>query len=113
MLLAAGGLGRGKTFDEVGAEGLVLAVIGWVGGLAAGWGLLRIVSAAQPALFRDDPSLAGFVDLVCDRTGGNPLFVLETLLYVWRRGALDWNVRRRRRRFAAASPIPQAFEEAA
>jgi NADH-quinone oxidoreductase subunit A len=41
------------------------------------------------------------------------LFVLETLLYVWRRGALDWNVRRRRRRFAAASPIPQAYEEAA
>ena len=25
------------------------------------------------------------------------LFVLETLLYVWKRGALDWNVKRRRR----------------
>ncbi len=41
------------------------------------------------------------------------LFVLETLLYVWRRGALDWNVRRRARRFAAASPTPQALEDAA
>lgn len=25
------------------------------------------------------------------------LFVLETLVYVWKRGALDWNVKRRRR----------------
>jgi NADH-quinone oxidoreductase subunit A len=25
------------------------------------------------------------------------LFVLETLIYVWKRGALDWNVKRRRR----------------
>ncbi len=25
------------------------------------------------------------------------LFVVETLTYVWKRGALDWNVRRRRR----------------
>jgi len=25
------------------------------------------------------------------------LFVLETLAYVWKRGALDWNVKRRRR----------------
>jgi NADH-quinone oxidoreductase subunit A len=36
------------------------------------------------------------------------LFVLETLAYVWKRGALDWNVRRRERRFATTS-----FEEAA
>lgn len=36
------------------------------------------------------------------------LFVLETLAYVWKRGALDWNVRRRVRRFATTS-----FEEAA
>ena len=41
------------------------------------------------------------------------LFVLETLAYVWKRGALDWNVRRRTRRFAAGSPVPQAFEDAA
>ncbi len=41
------------------------------------------------------------------------LFVLETLVYVWKRGALDWNVRRRTRRFAAASPRVQAFEDAA
>ena len=25
------------------------------------------------------------------------LFVLETLIYVWKRGALDWNVSRRAR----------------
>lgn len=36
------------------------------------------------------------------------LFVLETLAYVWKRGALDWNVRKRSRRFATTS-----YEEAA
>ncbi len=36
------------------------------------------------------------------------LFVLETLTYVWKRGALDWNVRKRERRFATTS-----YEEAA
>ena len=36
------------------------------------------------------------------------LFVLETLAYVWKRGALDWNVRYRQRRFSTTS-----YEEAA
>ena len=30
------------------------------------------------------------------------LFVLETLVYVWRRGALEWNIPHRSRRVAAA-----------
>jgi NADH-quinone oxidoreductase subunit A len=34
-------------------------------------------------------------------------FVMETLAYVWKRGALDWNVRR------SARYIPQTGEEAA
>lgn len=35
------------------------------------------------------------------------LFVLETLVYVWKRGALEWNVHRRRRY------LPERTEEAA
>ncbi len=38
--------------------------------------------------------------------------VLETLAYVWKRGALDWNVRRRQRRFASAGADLQ-LEDAA
>lgn len=34
-------------------------------------------------------------------------FVLETLIYVWKRGALDWNVRRR------ARYVPESMREAA
>lgn len=40
------------------------------------------------------------------------LFVLETLFYVWRRGALDWNVPLRTRRFAGAG-MQTPFEDAA
>ncbi|MCH7583955.1 MAG: NADH-quinone oxidoreductase subunit A [Acidobacteria bacterium] len=36
------------------------------------------------------------------------LLLVETLAYVWKRGALDWNVASRRRR-----PIAAEFEEAA
>jgi NADH-quinone oxidoreductase subunit A len=34
-------------------------------------------------------------------------FVLETLTYVWKRGALDWNVKRRRRYLAPAATPPR------
>ena len=37
----------------------------------------------------------------------------ETLLYVWKRGALDWNVARRRRYRTIVAPEPAAAEEAA
>jgi NADH-quinone oxidoreductase subunit A len=35
------------------------------------------------------------------------LFVLETLVYVWKRGALDWNVKRRGR-YAEAGTLEEA-----
>lgn len=37
----------------------------------------------------------------------------ETLLYVWKRGALDWNVARRTRRRPVVAPDPTTAEEAA
>lgn len=41
------------------------------------------------------------------------LLLLETLLYVWKRGALDWNVARRERYRAVVAPVEAAAEEAA
>lgn len=38
-------------------ESLLLGVIGWLGGLAAGWGLLSVMSRTQPDLFTAAPSL--------------------------------------------------------
>ncbi len=38
-------------------ESLTLAVLGWLGGLAAGWVLLRMVQAAQPDLFPNGAAL--------------------------------------------------------
>lgn len=38
-------------------ESLTLAVIGWLGGLAAGWFLLRVAQAAQPDLFPNGATL--------------------------------------------------------
>lgn len=40
------------------------------------------------------------------------LMLIETLAYVWKRGALDWNVSRRGRYRKVVAP-PEAFEEAA
>jgi NADH-quinone oxidoreductase subunit A len=36
------------------------------------------------------------------------LFVLETLVYVWKRGALDWYVQRRSRYFTEQAPVDEA-----
>ena len=42
------------------------------------------------------------------------LLLVETLIYVWKRGALDWNVARRARyrRVVAEDPAPSATEAA-
>lgn len=40
-------------------------------------------------------------------------FVVETLMYVWKRGALDWNVHRRARYLPAEEPVPLGVGEAA
>jgi putative ABC transport system permease protein len=56
-VMRAVGLTRFQVACIIAAESLVLALIGWGGGLAAGWGLLRIVSAARPDLFLSGASL--------------------------------------------------------
>lgn len=56
-MMRAVGLTRGQVARVVAVEGLVLAMIGWGGGLLAGWGLLAVVSHARPNLFTAGPSL--------------------------------------------------------
>jgi NADH-quinone oxidoreductase subunit A len=41
------------------------------------------------------------------------LLLIETLVYVWKRGALDWNIPRRARYRRVVAPEPEASEEAA
>ncbi len=41
------------------------------------------------------------------------LLIVETLIYVWKRGALDWNVASRERYRRVVAPVEEAQEEAA
>lgn len=49
-VLRAVALSRGQIAAMIAVESLLLAVVGWVGGLAAGWGLLWIAAHARPEL---------------------------------------------------------------
>ncbi|HEY1067124.1 MAG TPA: FtsX-like permease family protein [Pirellulales bacterium] len=51
-VLRAVGLSQGQVARLVMFETLVLAFVGWLGGLLAGWALLAAAKAAQPELFR-------------------------------------------------------------
>ncbi len=50
-IMRAVGLTRGQVALVIAAEGLILALIGWAGGLLAGWGLLAVVTRYQTDLF--------------------------------------------------------------
>ncbi len=56
-VMRAVGLTRSQVAGVVAIESLLLALIGWGGGLAAGWGLLRIVSHSRPEVFTAAASL--------------------------------------------------------
>lgn len=56
-VLRAVGLTRRQISLVIAVEGIILAAIGWGGGLLAGWGLLAIVTRWQPELFRNGASL--------------------------------------------------------
>jgi putative ABC transport system permease protein len=56
-VMRAVGLTRFQVACVIAAESLVLAVIGWGGGLAAGWALLGIAGRAKPELFHGGASL--------------------------------------------------------
>jgi putative ABC transport system permease protein len=63
-VMRAVGLTRSQVAYVIAAESLVLALIGWGGGLAAGYGLLTVVSNAKPDLFRNGASLGAWCVLL-------------------------------------------------
>lgn len=56
-ILRAVGLTRRQVAQAIAVEALLLALIGWGGGLAAGWGLLAVLSRVRADLFRSGASL--------------------------------------------------------
>ena len=56
-VMRAVGLSRAQVAMVIAVEGILLALIGWGGGLLAGWGLLAAVSHSQSDLFRNGASL--------------------------------------------------------
>ena len=50
-LLRAVAFTRGQVARLIAVEALVLALVGWLGGLLAGWGLLAVAAWSQPELF--------------------------------------------------------------
>ncbi len=69
-VLRAIGLTRGQVVALIFSESFLLALIGWGGGLLAGFGLLRLVQQAQPDLFPGGVSLGIWCVLL---TGGSAL----------------------------------------
>lgn len=58
-ILRAVGLRRSQVASLVLAEAAVLALFGWIGGLAGGWLLLKLLAAASPQMFPNGVSLGG------------------------------------------------------
>ncbi|MEN6457833.1 MAG: FtsX-like permease family protein [Thermoguttaceae bacterium] len=56
-VMRAVGLTRGQVSQAIAVEGLLLALIGWLGGLAAGRAILAMVAHFRPELFRNGPTL--------------------------------------------------------
>lgn len=56
-MMRAVALSRSQIAGVIAVEGLLLAAIGWGGGLLAGWGLLNVMKVAKPELFEQGASL--------------------------------------------------------
>jgi len=59
-VLRAVGLSRVQVAGIIGMESLLLGLLGWIGGLAAGWGMLQILAWAKPEMFSEPVSLGGW-----------------------------------------------------
>ncbi len=81
-VMRAVGLSRGQVMRVIAAEAIVLALIGWAGGLAAGWAMLALASRAQPALFSTGGSLGTWCVLL---TGASAFggALLASILPAW------------------------------
>lgn len=69
-VIRAVGLTRGQVAMVIAIEGVILALIGWGGGLLAGWGLLILASRSQPTLFTSGATLGTWCILL---TGASAL----------------------------------------
>jgi putative ABC transport system permease protein len=82
-ILRAAGLTRSQVARVIAIEAVLLALIGWGGGLLAGWGLLAVASQWQPSLFRNGVSLGTWCILLTgiSAVGGA---ILAAILPAWR-----------------------------
>jgi putative ABC transport system permease protein len=82
-IMRAIGLTRGQVAGVIAVEGILLALIGWGGGLLAGWGLLGVVARMQTGLFRSGASLGTrcVVFTGCSAFGGA---LVASVLPAWR-----------------------------
>lgn len=82
-MLRAVGLRRAQVARLVLAEALVLAAFGWVGGLAGGWVLLKLLAAASPGLFPNGVAPGGATlatTAVCSLAGA----LLAAVFPIWK-----------------------------
>jgi len=82
-VMRAAGLTRLQVGCLIGVEGLLLALIGWGGGLAAGWGLLAVVSRTRPGLFTHGASLGTWCILLSGASAFGGALV-ASVLPAWR-----------------------------
>lgn len=59
-VMRAVGLTRGQVARVIAVEAIVLSLIGWGGGLLAGWGLLAVVASYQENLYTSGASLGAW-----------------------------------------------------
>ena len=87
-VMRAVGLTRLQVACVIGVESLVLALIGWGGGLLAGWGLLTIISHAKPELFTNGASLGTWCVML---TGASALggALVAAIFPAWRATAVQ------------------------
>lgn len=82
-VLRAIGLTSGQVAGLIILEGLMLAVLGWLGGLAAGWAMLLIASAAKPELFVGGATL-GFWGVVLTGAAAFGGALAASIVPAWR-----------------------------
>lgn len=82
-ILRAVGLKRTQVAWLVLIEAFVLAILGWVGGLASGWALLQLLAKAQPGLFPDGVPVGGLSVVLtgaCSLVGAS----LASIFPIWK-----------------------------
>lgn len=82
-ILRAVGLTRGQVALVIALEGIILSLIGWGGGLLAGWGLVTVASHVQTSLFSNGAAFGMWTIALtgCSAFGGA---LVASILPAWR-----------------------------